>query len=188
MPPMWQDRCRRCNYSRLYPRQVTDTFAALLTDRWDRVAPTWSGTQLVHRPISGTITIPSGSVAPVDPQVGFTVQLYLGALGHAFIPGSWDGTFSDSARLWLDGSDGAITNALPTVSFEDPVSGKTYVAISYKSGILETGIAARMVSRANELKGLLDPADPSTAAALRSYVQLMEAMRSLSELYKNPAY
>ncbi|MBM4378860.1 MAG: zinc-dependent metalloprotease, partial [Deltaproteobacteria bacterium] len=176
------------NYSRLYPRQVTDTFAALMTDRWDRVAPVWSGGRLQHRPISGTITIPGGGVAPVDPQVGFTVQLYLGALGHAYIPGGWEGAFTDSARLWLDGSDGALTPALPTVSFEDPVSGKTYVAVSYKSGILETGIAARMVSRANELKGLLDPADPSTPAALRAYVQLMEAMRSLSELYKNPAY
>jgi hypothetical protein len=176
------------NYSRLYPRQVTDTFAALLTDRWDRVAPTWDGSKLVHRPISGTITIPAGGVAPVDPQVGFTVQLYLASLGQALVPGGWDGSFADSSRVWLDGSDGALTSTLPTVSYQDPYSGKTYVAVSYKSGILETGIGARMISRANELKGFLDPADPSTATALKSYVQLLEAQRSLTELYKNPAY
>ena len=110
----------------------------------------------------------------------------MASLGSALIPATYDPTFSDSARLWIAGNGAQITPTLPTVTFADPYSGKTYTAVSYMVGIQQTGLAARMISRANELKGLLDPSDPSTTAALKSYLQLLEAQRSISEVYSNP--
>ena len=174
------------NYWRIYPRQMLDLYGATLTDRWDRLAPVFNGTTYKHRPISATITIPPAGTLPVDPAMGFTVQLWMASLGSALIPATFDPTFTDSARLWLAGNGAQVSSTLPTVTFADPYSGKTYTAISYLSGILETGIAARMISRANELKGLLNPQEPSTAAALKSYLQLLEAQRSISEVYSNP--
>lgn len=176
------------NYYRLYPRQVLDTFAALMTDRWDRVAPIYDGTKFVYRPISKTITIPPAGIQPVDPALGFTAQLWMASLGYALIPATFDMTYADSARLWVAGTGSSITTTLPTVTFADPYSGKQYTAISYKSGIRETGIAARMIARANELQGFLDPTDPYTEPALCSYIELLEAQRSITEVYANPVW
>ncbi|MBS1148437.1 MAG: MoxR-like ATPase, partial [Myxococcaceae bacterium] len=176
------------NYWRLYPRQMLDVYGAALTDRWDRLAPVFDGTSYKHRPISSTITIPPAGTLPVDPALGFTVQLWMASLGSALIPATFDPTFSDSTRVWLAGNGAQINSTLPLVTFADPYSGKTYTAVSYLSGILETGVAARMISRANELKALLDPQEPYTTAALKSYLQLLEAQRSISEVYSNSVY
>ena len=176
------------NYWRLFPRQMLDVYGAALTGRWDRFAPTFDGTTFKHRAISSTITIPPAGTLPVDPQLGFTVQLWMSSLGSALIPATFDQTFSDSSRLWLAGNGTQITSTLPTVTFADPYSGKTYTAVSYMSGILETGISARMISRANELKGLVVATDPATTAALKSYIELLEAQRSISEVYSNSVY
>ncbi len=171
------------NYWKLFPRQMLDLYGALMTDRFDRIGPIFDGTKFIKRPISATITIPPAGQNAVDPRVGFTLQLWLTVLGNALIPATYDQTFANASRLWLLGNGQQVTTTLPTVTFEDPASGKTFVAISYKQGILETGVSARMISRANELKGLLNAADPSTALALRQYVELLESQRAVSEVY-----
>ncbi|MBI3185432.1 MAG: zinc-dependent metalloprotease [Myxococcales bacterium] len=178
------------NYYRLYAKQITDVFAGALTDRWDRFAPLWNGTQYVRRPISEPLVIPKSGEVPVDPQVGFSVQLYAATFGVALISATFDQTFADSSRVWLQGNGQQITTTLPTVTFSDGKSGKTYVAISYKNGVIETGVAARMIARANELQTLATtpPGDPYAAAALQSYVQLLDAMRSLSNVYSDQVY
>lgn len=176
------------NYYRLYPRQTLDVFAAALTDRWDRLAPTWTGSRFVRRPISAPIPPLANNEYPVDPQLDFSVQLWMASLGNALLPATFDATYSDSARLWLEGNGAQISPTLPTVTYSDPHSGKTYKAVSYLNGAVETGIAARMIARANELKGLLDPMDPATTAALRSYVELLESQRSISAVYNDSVY
>ena len=176
------------NYYRLFPKQITDVWAAALTDRWDRLAPVFDGTRYQYRPISQPIVTPTGNTRPVDPYLGFTVQLWMASLGVALIPATYDFEFQDSARVWIAGTGNAYTTLLPTVAYQDPWSGKQYVAISYKDGVIETGIAARMIARANELKGMLDPQDPYVEQELRGYVQLLESLRSIDELYANPVY
>lgn len=171
------------NYWRLYPRQMLDLFGAVMTDRFDRIGPVFDGTRFVRRPISGTITIPPSGQAPVDPKLGFTLQLWMTVLGNALIPMTYDQTFSNSSRLWLAGNGQAISTTLPTVTFEDPYSGKTFVAVSYRQQIFETGMAARMISRANELKARLDATNPATEAALKQYIELLESQRTVSEVY-----
>lgn len=176
------------NFSRLYPKQVTDFWAGALTNRYDRFGPVFDGTKYVKRPISKPITLPPAGTFAVDPQVGFTVQLWMASLGAALLPATFDNTYADSSRLWVNGNGAAITPALPTVSFTDPFSGKVYTAISYKSGVIENGVAARMIARAEELKTRMTPGDPYSVTVLKNYIQLLESQRSISEIYANPVY
>jgi hypothetical protein len=178
------------NYWRLYPKQMTEVFAAALTDRWDRLAPVWTGTQYQVRPISQPITIPTAPAYPVDPLIGFTVQLWASSLGMALIPATYDQTYANSSRMFLLGNGEAYSTTVPTVTYTDVASGKTYVAASYKQGVIETGVAARMIARANELEALAtgSPPDPYAAANLAKYVQMLEVMRSLSGVYADPLF
>ncbi|MBM4784124.1 MAG: hypothetical protein GQE15_41170 [Archangiaceae bacterium] len=171
------------NYWRIFPRQILDLFGAAMTDRFDRIGPIYDGTKFVTRPISGTITIPPMGQAAVDPKLGFTLQLWMTVLGNALIPATYDQTFSNSSRLWLQGTGQTVTSTLPTVTFDDPFSGKTFVAISYKVGILETGMAARMISRANELKAKVVPGDAATETPLKQYIELLESQRTVTDTY-----
>ncbi len=173
------------NYYRIFPQQMNDVWASALTDRWDRLAPLWDGKAMTPRPISQKIIIDKTGLSPVDPQIGFSVQLYASSLGLALIPATYDQTFLDSARLFLQGNGQQIDASKPKVTFTDPSSGRIYVAISYKDGVVETGIGARMIARANELAALVVPTDPSTSAALKSYVQVMEVMRTLTATYSD---
>jgi hypothetical protein len=161
------------NYYRLFPRQMIDVWGAALTDRWDRLAPLWDGTAMAPRPIADRIVIPTNGTYAIDPQIGFSVQLYASALGLALIPATYDQSFLDSARIFLQGNGQQIDSSKPRVTFTDPSSGRIYVALSYKDGPIEIGIGARMIARANELTG------PAQA----SYVQVLEVMRSLTATY-----
>lgn len=171
------------NYWRLFPRQMLDLFGGAMTDRFDRIGPIYDGTKFVHRPISGTVVIPPMGQYPVDPKLGFTLQLWMTVLGNALIPATYDQSFSNSSRLWLAGNGQGLTSTLPTVTFDDPYSGKTFTAVSYRVGILETGVAARMISRANELAALVDPMDPASVTALKQYIELLEAQKAVTDVY-----
>ncbi len=172
------------NFWRIFPKQLTDLFGAAMTDRFDRLAPLWDGTKVVARPISQPIAAPPMSQTPIDPKLGFTLQLWLTTLGNALIPATYDQTFSNSSRLWLAGNGQAVTTTLPTVTFDDPASGKTFVAISYKQGMVENGIAARMIARANELKALAAmPNSAEAQVALQQYVELLESQRAVTEVF-----
>ena len=133
-------------------------------------------------------TVPPAGTSAVDPQVGFTVQLWMASLGNALLPATFDNSYADSARIWVAGNGAAITPALPTVTFSDPFSGKVYTAVSYKLGVIEQGVAARMLARAEELKALVVPGDAYTITVLKNYIQVLEAQRSISEVYANPVY
>ena len=154
-----------------------------MTERWDRLAPLYNGKRVVKRPISQPITLPKGNDAPIDPQIGFSVELYAGTFGMALIPATYDQSFVDSARLFLKGSGQQISPQKPTVEFADPFSGKVFVAVSQKNGVIETGIGARMIQRAGELEALIVAGDASTEVPLRSYLQMMDVMRTLTAAY-----
>ncbi len=170
------------NYYRLFGQQMIETWAAALTDHWDRVAPVWDGTALKPRPMSDMMNAPKDGAIPIDPQIGFSVQLFAGVFGITLIPGTYDPTFFDSSRIWLLGNGHQILVSKPTVTFTDPDSGKIYEALTLKEKGVETGIGARMIARANELLDLVDKTDPATLANLRAYVQLLDTMRSVSEI------
>ncbi len=100
------------------------------------------------------VVMPAGAVS-IDPNAGFTIQLYTMLLGLTLLPDTYDSTIIDSTRIWLDGDNGIITQ-LPTASHTDPVSGLTWRAVSYlNEGGIEEGIAARMIARANAMSEYL---------------------------------
>jgi hypothetical protein len=176
------------NYYRLFPNQMKEVWGAMLTDRWDRLAPVWDGTAIRDRPISGQITLPPQGMMAIDPQIDFTIELYSASLGMGLIPGTYDMSFTDSTRVYLDGSGQQLVTTHPTVSFADPLSGKSYKALSYKTGVIEHGIAARMIARANELAAMYTPDDPTTEAPLRQYVEVLDVVRSLTVEYADTIY
>ncbi|MBX7098663.1 MAG: zinc-dependent metalloprotease [Myxococcaceae bacterium] len=177
------------NYWRLYPDQMMNLFTNTLTDRWDLMAPVFDTKSGYHlRPISQPIAALAPTARPVDPALGFSVQLWTASLGNGLIPLTFDPTYSDRARVWLAGNGDQISSTLPTVTYVDAEGGKTYTAVSYLVAGKEQGLGARMIARANELKALLDPKDPYTVTALRNYVQLLESQRSISAVYADPTY
>jgi hypothetical protein len=91
---------------------------------------------------------------PINPGADFTIQLHAMVLGLALLPDTFDSDIIDSTRIWLDGEPGVITNRV-LVTHTDPASGLTWVAVSYDDSGEETGVAARMIGRANLLDGML---------------------------------
>jgi hypothetical protein len=107
------------------------------------------------------VQMPAGAVS-IDPNAGFTIQLYTMLLGLSLLPDTYDSNIIDSTRIWLDGASDAITTPLDTVSHTDPVSGLTWRAVSYPSvGGTEDGIAARMIERANAMSAYLGEEIPT---------------------------
>jgi hypothetical protein len=171
------------NYWRLYPTQLEHLFGAVLTDDWARLAPVWSrGSGVTMRNISEPLA-PVPDRVPVDPQIGFSVQLWAGTLGMALVPATWDQTFANSARVFLKGTGAAVDPTRALLTWSDPNSGLTYQALSFPKDGAETGIAARMLERAAFLESRLDPAKPETAVQLQAYVEMLEVMRTLSLEY-----
>lgn len=169
------------NYYRLYPEQMRHLFGSMLTDRWDRFAPVWNGEALVDRPLSSIGGPLDAGQLPIDPQLSFSAKLWASTLSMALVPATYDQSFADSSRIWLKGSGAAIDPAWPTVEFDDPFGGKTYVALSYVEGGVERGIGAQMLERANELA--TPPLSADSEAALRSHIEVIEVSRTIAQAY-----
>ncbi len=119
---------------------------------------------------------PLGAVA-IDPNADFTIQLHSMVLGLVLLPDTFDSDIINSTRIWLDGSAEAISTTLDTVIHTDPASGLTWVAVSYPgANSEETGIAARMIARANLLQQRLTDGglDETLAAAIALELDLQQ--------------
>jgi hypothetical protein len=85
------------------------------------------------------------------------------------LPDTFDSGLINSMRIWLDGGVAEIETTRDVVSHNDPDAGLTWEAASYVEGVghdaVETGIAARMIGRANRLVDLQD-ANEATIATL----------------------
>ena len=118
---------------------------------------------------------------PINPGADFTIQLHAMVLGLALLPDTFDSDIIDSTRIWLDGEPGVITNRV-LVTHTDPASGLTWVAVSYDDSGEETGVAARMIGRANLLDGMLlsagedDPRIEEELGLLRENLNLLRAI------------
>jgi hypothetical protein len=125
---------------------------------------------------------------PIDPQTGFTVQLFAAVYGMTMMSDNFDTKFIDSARVWLEGSGQGITPTMPTVTFDDPYGGKRYVALSFidDDGV-ERGVAARLFAKANELheiiefNGSTDDEIARADAALRNTINNLDLMRQIGD-------
>ncbi|MBI2895977.1 MAG: zinc-dependent metalloprotease [Deltaproteobacteria bacterium] len=169
--------------------QMVDLFGGLMGDRIDRIAPYEDANGNLQRRdyTDPTSVIPPGAT-PIDPQTGFTVQLFASVYGMTMMSDNFDTKFIDSARVYLEGSGQGFTPLFERVTFDDPYGGKRYVAQSFpdEDGV-ERGVAAGVIAEANALlaifqdEGASDEERARADAALRNYVDNLDLMRQIGE-------
>jgi hypothetical protein len=168
------------NFHTTFGPSFTGFFRGLMAQDWGAIGPRAGRGGALTWPDPGQIAQGDMPGVPVDPNAGFTIQLYAAAFGMALVPMTYDHAFLDRSRVWLRGGvEGvAIDPAVPVVEFTDTRSGKTYVARSYPRGTdgRETGIAALMIQRAN----VLAAAGPDGATELDDLVDTLDVVRALT--------
>ena len=152
----------RVNYALDFGPQLEDLVGSLITGERPAFAP---------YELDGDVYFPDYAdpdralpplAVPINPAADFTLQLHTIVLALTLLPDTFDSSLINSTRIWLDGSGDEIETTRPVVAHNDPDTGLTYEAASYIEGegedAVETGIAARMVGRANRLVSLIDHA------------------------------
>jgi hypothetical protein len=157
----------RVNYASNFFPQLRELVGDLMVGNRAGFSPWESSDQLVWPDYADLDWTPPLGATPIDPNAGFTIQLHSMVLGLVLLPDTFDSDIINSTRIWLDGSAEAINTTNPTVTHTDPESGLTWVAISYMDGEgVETGIAARMIARADLLEQRLASASDDLAPTI----------------------
>ena len=143
----------RVNYASNFFPQLRSLVGDLMVGNKAGFGPWEVGQELTWPDYADPDWSPPFGAVPIDPNAGFTIQLHSMVLGLVLLPDTFDSDIINSTRIWLDGSAEAIDTTHDTVTHTDPASGLTWRAISYVDGDgVETGIAARMITRANLLQ------------------------------------
>ena len=143
----------RVNYASNFFPQLRSLVGDLMVGNKAGFGPWEVGQELTWPDYADPDWSPPFGAVPIDPNAGFTIQLHSMVLGLVLLPDTFDSDIINSTRIWLDGSAEAIDTTHDTVTHTDPASGLTWRAISYLDGDgVETGIAARMITRANLLQ------------------------------------
>ena len=172
-------------------------FGGLLAEDYVDFAPVYKADHTIVRPNVATLNIPgrtltAGSRA-LDPQDHFTMQLWSAVTTMAQFPATYDQTYMNYTRLWVDGSVEEIqVPAAQTVSYTSPWTFETYRAMHIPctrpgdtgngvgcSGYVhpatgavadEAGVAARMILHLNDMEAVRQQAigagDAEEAAAV----------------------
>jgi hypothetical protein len=165
------------NFASSFGPAMTGFFGGVMGQEWDSISPRFdAGGDLIY-PSPGQQAIGDMDGTPVDPDAGFSIQLYASVLGMAYIPQTYDQDFLNRSRIFVRGGAEEITidPAHDLIEFTDEASGLTYVAVSYPEGGHETGVGAQMLLRAAALA-----ARPESAAELRRYVDNLDLVRRLT--------
>lgn len=183
------------SYFRVYPNALGSLFGAILSEDWDETGPVAnpaSGALLRRRWTDSSASWPPATGTPLAPEIPHTVRAYLRTVALARLDRGPENTFADSARVVVLGEGNDFSTALPTVTFSDPGSGKSYRALSKVVGGQETGVGARVLVHAQALLGAsLDvaatpEARAAAADALRSFVQEVDHLHRMSRLFDQP--
>lgn len=212
------------NMYTLYPAQTIRLFGSLLSQDHADVGPLVqspnTSNQRILRTQLALLNLPPGTGAgqngrdtnlrAIDPNMGFTTELWTAIISMANFSGTFDNSFINSGRMWASGDATAIEPAAGTtlVTFVDPFSGYTYNALHQGRTVdgvndpgasarelrrmgmgadanqAERGIAARMLLRANDLKTQwMNETDPSRRAiAQRNLRQYIDLLNVMRSL------
>jgi hypothetical protein len=183
----------RISWYDTYPGVIDDFFAGLMSQDWEKFAPRWTGTDVVH-PDYLLGTMPAGQT--LDPSTGFTVQLYAAVLGMARFQNNFDKGYLLSNRMWVEGSAFGVNGRYGVISFRDPGTGTVYQAINFPDDVRGGGVARRMLERANAVLARsssctaacatgVSPDDKAKAdVELTQYGQLLDVMVDLTGYYE----
>jgi hypothetical protein len=162
-----------------FPDATNGLLAGLLADRWDVYGPRANAASELVYPDLSQLASGSAPGVPLDPSTGYSVQLYAAIYGMAFVPLSYDHTFVERSRIFVDGgAEGITLPATERVEFVDPFTSVRYVAASYLGpGGEETGIGARMLLHARALEA------EGAYTELDDYIDVINLVRTLSWEY-----
>lgn len=143
------------------------------------MAPRFDGANNLVYPAPADQAAGNMTGTPVDPDIGFSIELYATVLGMSYIPQTYDQDFLNRSRIWVDG--GAehvdIDPSHTVLHFTDSVSGLTYNAVSYPDATgNETGVGAQMLLRAQALSTAGQP------TVLRRYIDNIDIVRRMTFL------
>jgi hypothetical protein len=177
-------------YFNTFPEQILALNTSIMGQNWSFAAPYWEDRTLKFPDYAGDLNVDHGNTA-VDPMATFTIQLYWQVLGKAFFNDTFDQRFNEESRISVAGT-GASPD-LPAdqrVTFDDPITGLTYVARRSVDGDPAAGEV--MLERCNRLYARSsfcgrspddvceEPAAPYTreavSAELMDYSQLVEVL------------
>lgn len=142
------------SFATTFPEAIDGFFRGILGEDWATIGPRFGAGGLVW---PDPLNLENGDMTggnPLDPAVGFSLQLYSAVYGMAYIPQTYDQHFLQSSRIWIRGGAEEIElpAGVPTVEFTDPETGFTYVARSYLDGARETGVGAQLILHAQRLE------------------------------------
>ncbi len=162
------------NFASTFGPAVNGLFAGMLSEDWTAVAP---------RIVSGGLDYPDplelarGDMAgtPVEPNVGFSVQLFAAVLGMSYLPQTYDQDFLNRSRIWIDGAAESFVVAPGTPVVEFEYGSHRYMAVSFPDATgRETGVGAQMLLHAQAIEA------SGTPAEVRSFTDNIDLVRRLS--------
>jgi hypothetical protein len=167
------------NFASTFGPAMTNFFRGSMGEDWHTVAPRFdpNGDLLYPSPddqASGTMP-----GTPIDPDIGFSIELYASVLGMTYIPQTYNQDFLDRSRIWVNG--GAehvdIDPSHTIIHYTDAVSGLTYNAVSYPDSTgHEQGVGAQLLLHAQALDAHHE------TATLRRFVDNIDIVRRLTFL------
>ncbi len=165
-------RLFQLSFYTMFPNQMIRLFGGLLSEDYADYASQIAPNGTIDRPHVATLSSegsdptgvnPAGSV-PLDPQTGFTIELWSAVQTISQFPATYDQRYMDYGRLWVDGSVEAIeVDPSLTVSFVDPNTGLTYRASHFDCN---AGSQAADVGCSSAPHASIIPAAGSTPASL----------------------
>ncbi len=167
------------NFATSFGPAMTSFFRGAIGEDWRAVAPRFDGAGELVYPDPASQAAGNMAGTPVDPDIGFSIELYASVLGMAYIPQTYDQDFLNRSRIWVSGGseEVQIDPAHTVVQYTDPASGLTYNAVSYPGAAgSETGVGAQMLLHAERLEAR------GEIAALRRYVDNIDIIRRLTYL------
>ncbi len=167
------------NFQTTFPEATTGLLAGLLADDWGSFAPRPDGAGGLTYPTIAQLGTGNAPGVPFDPSTGFSTQIYGALFGMLYVPLSYDHTFLEMSRIWVEGgAEGVAIPAGERVELVDPFTSVRYYAASYPDARgREQGVGARMLLHAAALEA------EGSYYELDQFMDVVNLMRTLSWEY-----
>lgn len=168
------------NFATTFAPAMDTLFRGLLGENWHAIGQTFDTDGNVVPASIAALTEGDVGATPINPNAGFSVQLYAAVFGMAFIPQTYNQDFLHRSRIFVRGGaeEVDIDPTRTLVEFTDPSSGLTYVAVSYPDADShETGVGAQLLLHAQALDVNGEDVE------LRRFIDNIDLMRRLTWLF-----
>jgi hypothetical protein len=191
-------------FNTLYQIELTDVLGGIVADEFNKFSGVVENGEFRTRPVIGPESssqdgIPAlANFDSVAPSISdWTMKRYAAWYGLSYLPAGFDPTFTDAMAIHLEGNGSQFdTNSnVIKVSYDDPFSGKTFVAYTnnYTYNDREPfAVGVHMIEKANTLHSAWELATGEEKslieAKLKEHTAFLTQMRSLNEVYGTMVY